>query len=116
MSTGTARVIIQRQNGEVLADHNLAHGTYGIGRDPGNALYCDSEYLSRQHATLTLAPDQCWIEDNQSTHGTFLNGARLTEPTAAPRDQAVQIGDLYLTITSPSTTDHAARLYVPRAT
>ena len=84
MSTGTARVIIQRQNGEVLADHNLAHGTYGIGRDPGNALYCDSEYLSRQHATLTLAPDQCWIEDNQSTHGTFLNGARLTEPTAAP--------------------------------
>lgn len=113
MSTGTARVIIQRQNGEVLADHNLAHGTYGIGRDPGNALYCDSEYLSRQHATLTLAPDQCWIEDNQSTHGTFLNGARLTEPTAAPRDQAVQIGDLYLTITSPSTTDHAARLYVP---
>ena len=113
MSTGTARVIIQRQNGEVLADYNLAHGTYGIGRDPGNALYCDSEYLSRQHATLTLAPDQCWIEDNQSTHGTFLNGARLTEPTTAPRDQAVQIGDLFLTITIPTATLHAARLYVP---
>ena len=34
MSTATTRVIIQRQNGETLADHNLAHGTFGIGRDP----------------------------------------------------------------------------------
>lgn len=113
MSTGTARVIIQRQNGEVLANHNLDYGTYGIGRDTGNALSCDSEYLSRQHAILTLTPDQCWIEDNQSTHGTFLNGVRLTEPTAVPSDQAVQIGDLFLTITIPTATLHAARLYVP---
>ena len=94
MSTGTTRVIIQRQNGEVLADHNLGYGTYGIGRDPGNALACDSDYLSRQHATLTLTPEQPWIEDNQSTHGTFLNGARLTETTTcllytspSPRDR-----------------------------
>lgn len=113
MSTGTVRVIIQRQHGEVLADHNLTKGTYGIGRDPVNALTADSEYLSRQHATLTLGQDQCWIQDNQSTHGTFLNGTSLTEPTSLPYNQAVQIGDLYLTITNPTTTDHAARLYVP---
>ena len=113
MSTGTVRVIIQRQHGEVLADHNLTQGTYGIGRDPGNALTADSDYISRQHATLTLGQDQCWIQDNQSTHGTFLNGTSLTEPTSLPYNQAVQIGDLYLTITSPTTTDHAARLYVP---
>ena len=113
MSTGTVRVIIQRQHGEVLADHNLAHGTYGIGRDPENALTADSDYLSRQHATLTLRQDQCWIEDGQSTHGTFLNGTRLTGPTGLPYNQAVQIGDLYLTITTPTPSDHVARLYVP---
>ena len=33
MSTGKERVIIQRQDGEVLADHQLGPGTYGIGRE-----------------------------------------------------------------------------------
>ena len=113
MSTGLARVIIQRQDGEVLVDHHLAPGTYGIGRDFGNELTADSDYLSRQHATLTLIPDQCWIEDNQSTHGTFLNGTRLTEVTTLPWDQAAQIGDLFLTITTSTAAEHAARLYVP---
>ena len=82
MSTGTERVIIQRQDGEVLADHQLGPGTYGIGRDLENALTADSDYLSRQHATLTITPDQCWIEDNQSTHGTCL---LYTSPS--PRDR-----------------------------
>ena len=54
MSTGTERVIIQRQDGEVLADHQLGPGTYGIGRDLENALTADSDYLSRQHASLTI--------------------------------------------------------------
>jgi serine/threonine protein kinase len=113
MSTGSERVIIQRQDGEILADYHLDPGTYGIGRDFGNALTADSDYLSRQHATLTLTPDQCWIEDNQSTHGTFLNGTRLTEATALPRNQAAQIGDLFLTISTSTADQHAARLYVP---
>ena len=78
MSTATTRVIIQRQNGETLVDHNLAHGTFGIGRDPENALAANSDYLSRHHATLTLTTDQCWIEDNQSTHGTFEPGIPLS--------------------------------------
>ena len=113
MSTGTERVIIQRQDGEVLADHQLGPGTYGIGRDLENALTADSDFLSRQHASLTITPDQCWIEDNRSTHGTFLNGTRLSEATALPRDQAVQIGDLFLTISRSKTPGHAARIYVP---
>ncbi len=113
MSSGTTRVIIQNQNGEVLVEQQLGFGSYGIGRDPDNAISVESDYVSRQHATLTLTSDHHWIQDNQSTHGTYIDSVRLIEPTALALNQVVRFGDLYLTLTPPATMGTAARLYVP---
>jgi pSer/pThr/pTyr-binding forkhead associated (FHA) protein len=49
-----------------------------IGRDPNCDLAMMDEALSAHHARLTYHHGQWWLEDLNSTNGTFLNRERLT--------------------------------------
>jgi pSer/pThr/pTyr-binding forkhead associated (FHA) protein len=49
-----------------------------IGRDPNCDLAIMDEALSAHHARLTYHHGQWWLEDLNSTNGTFLNRERLT--------------------------------------
>ena len=51
--------------------------TLTIGRTSENDIQIDSPVVSRRHARLLLEPDGCWIEDLDSTNGTFANEARV---------------------------------------
>ena len=48
-----------------------------VGRVPENDIRIDSPVVSRLHARLQLEPHGCWIEDLDSTNGTFANEARV---------------------------------------
>ena len=107
----TSRIIIQRQSGEVVAQFSLGPGEHSVGRDTANAVSAESDCLSRHHAKLILSPNGISIEDLGSTHGTFVDGVAVQGTTQINLNQAVQIGDLYLTVQEDSPGDSQPDLY-----
>ena len=52
-----------------------------IGRDPTCECPGDDEAISARHARLSYHHNQWWLEDLDSTNGTWLNQEKLTLPT-----------------------------------
>lgn len=52
-----------------------------IGRDSSCDLTLADETISARHARLNFHHNQWWLEDLQSTNGTFLNEEKLLTPT-----------------------------------
>ncbi|UFT99201.1 FHA domain-containing protein [Radiobacillus kanasensis] len=49
-----------------------------IGRDPQQADYiCANKVVGRVHAKLVMKQDEYFLQDNQSTNGSFVNGTKL---------------------------------------
>lgn len=63
-----------------------------IGRSSESGLVIRDDYTSTHHARLMLWDANWVIQDLDSTNGTFLDGARVTLPTAVPTGASVTIG------------------------
>src|SRR5215217_4818307 len=59
---------------------NFVQSEIMIGRDTNCDLSMMDEALSAHHARLTYHHGQWWLEDLNSTNGTFLNREKLTTP------------------------------------
>jgi putative peptide zinc metalloprotease protein len=66
-----------------------------IGRGPTATLRLEDPSVSRVHARILAGGDASGarIEDAGSSHGTFVNGARLTGPLALRDGARIRIGD-----------------------
>jgi two-component system, cell cycle response regulator len=71
--------------------HTLAGSVFSLGRHPDNAVCIDDQGLSRYHAKITMHSDRHWIEDLNSSNGTYLNGRRVTSCELANGD-TIQLG------------------------
>lgn len=69
-----------------------------MGRD----LACDypigDETVSSRHAILRFHHNQWWVEDLQSTNGTFLNDERVTTPTVIISGDELRCGAARLSV------------------
>lgn len=63
-----------------------------IGRSSESGLVIRDDYTSTHHARLMLWGENWVIQDLDSTNGTFLEGTRVTLPTAVPPGTPVTIG------------------------
>ncbi len=63
-----------------------------IGRSGDSTLVIVDEYTSTYHARLSRTGGQWILTDLDSTNGTRLDGARITEPTPVPPFTPVTIG------------------------
>jgi len=52
-------------------------GRISIGRGSGNMVELDDALVSRYHALVQKIKDEYFIEDLDSTNGTFVNGQRV---------------------------------------
>src|SRR3954466_9132990 len=69
-----------------------------IGRAPESPLVLDDDYASARPPRL-FPQDGAWVaEDLGSTNGTFLGGARLTEPTRIEAGVPVRVGRTVLAL------------------
>ena len=64
-----------------------------IGRSPSQDVVLRDPATSRQHAVILRDGDTCTVVDQNSTHGTFLNGVRVKRAVLAPED-VLQMGSL----------------------
>jgi Nif-specific regulatory protein len=72
-----------------------------VGRDTENDVVLSDRLVSRRHLSITRA-DKGWVvRDLQSTHGTYVNGARAAEHPLRDRDQ-VQLGNVIIVFRADS--------------
>lgn len=65
----------------------------GIGREADNVIVItDDEYISGHHARVYTADGSVIVDDLGSRNGTYLNGARLTQPHTVHTGDRIQIG------------------------
>ncbi|MHC4848941.1 MAG: FHA domain-containing protein [Planctomycetota bacterium] len=62
-----------------------------IGRDPDNDVPLDDNKLSRRHCRIVRGADGFFVEDLESSNGTYVNGERIEHHALALGD-AVRIG------------------------
>ena len=70
----------------------LSQSPLVIGRSPDSALVLDDTFSSSRHARLFPSENQWWIEDLDSTNGTFVNGRRISTPTLLQSGTPIVIG------------------------
>jgi len=84
----------------VLKEIPLDKDTVTIGRNPGNDINIDNLAISGFHAKLINRGGRFFIEDLNSTNGTFVNGKRISECALNNNDDIV-IGKHSLIFISP---------------
>lgn len=96
----SGKLVVQRGGG-------LATGqTFGIGPGLviGRALACevtiDDSYASGRHARLYDRDGHVYLEDLNSTNGTYVNGARVSAQQLLRAGDSVRIGDTEMTFQS----------------
>jgi hypothetical protein len=74
-------------NGRELKQH-FFQSEVTIGRDPNCDLPIMDEAISAHHARVSYHHSQWWLEDLNSTNGTFIGSSKVTVPTVLiPNDQ-----------------------------
>ncbi len=84
------------RRGETLEIRNRQ---FLIGRDDGCDLTLDDERTSRHHARIeTLETGGLVVRDLGATNGTFVDGARISQPTVLEGGETIRIGRTELTV------------------
>ncbi len=65
-----------------------------VGRSKENDLVLKDQYISNQHAKITLEEDQFFLEDLDSANGTYLNGDRLIDVVKLMNGDRVRFGQV----------------------
>jgi pSer/pThr/pTyr-binding forkhead associated (FHA) protein len=65
-----------------------------LGRSSENDLVLDADdFASVQHARIEPRRDGVWVEDLDSTNGTFVNGTKLTRPQKLTPGDVIRVGE-----------------------
>jgi predicted component of type VI protein secretion system len=79
----------------------LASATTTIGRAPGNTHVLEDVAISRQHARIFVRDGRHWLADLNSSHGTFVNGAKVTLQTLTHGDE-IKVGATVMRYVCPA--------------
>jgi FHA domain-containing protein len=89
----SARLVAERGGG-LHAGQAFVVGTgLVIGRAGGIEVVIDDNFASGHHARIFDHDGRVYLEDMNSTNGTYLNGQRVAGQEQLHRDDRIQIGD-----------------------
>ncbi len=89
----------------VRTSHELADGSYVIGRSPNCRVRLDFPDVSERHAILTVREGQAILEDLHSANGTYVNGEAVDSPVVLNGGMVIQIGESMLRVSEDSPSD-----------
>jgi pSer/pThr/pTyr-binding forkhead associated (FHA) protein len=65
-----------------------------LGRADENDLVLDTdEFASVKHARIEPRRDGVWVQDLESTNGTFVNGSKVTRPRKLSPGDVIRVGE-----------------------
>ena len=85
-----ARLILSL-DGQVLAEYNMSKERYTIGRLPDNDVRIDNPAVSGHHSLIINILNDSFLEDLNSTNGTYANG-KLIKKHALQHGDVITIG------------------------
>jgi len=92
----TIKITTQEDGTSESYEYTLSEVT--IGRDPNSSCQLDDNSMSAQHARLTYHHTQWWVEDLDSTNGTFLNQEPITTPQVITSGDNLRCGRIVFQI------------------
>ncbi len=78
--------LILSMDGLVLKEIPLDKERLTIGRKPNNDVQIDNLAISGQHAAITTILEDAFLEDLNSTNGTYVNGQPIKKHVLQPND------------------------------
>jgi pSer/pThr/pTyr-binding forkhead associated (FHA) protein len=85
-----ARLILNLDS-QVLAEYNMSKERYTIGRLPDNDVRIDNPAVSGHHSLIINILNDSFLEDLNSTNGTYVNG-KLVKKHALQHGDVITIG------------------------
>lgn len=94
--------LVKNVDGVVVQEYPLNSDEIWIGRSPDNQIQLDDSAVSGSHARIQQLPSayleglkDVWLEDNDSTNGTKINGRAVTRERLKHGD-VIRIGSYQL--------------------
>ncbi len=78
-------------DGVVIKEVQLTKDRTSLGRRPYNDIVIDNLAVSGEHAVLQMIGSEVFIEDLNSTNGTYINGKAIKKQQLRPND-VVEVG------------------------
>ncbi len=98
-----ARLILSLDN-QVLAEYNMTKERYTVGRLPDNDVRIDNPAVSGHHSLIINILNDSFLEDLNSTNGTYVNG-KLIKKHALQHGDVITIGHHQLRFSDQHTSD-----------
>jgi len=98
-----ARLILSLDN-QVLAEYNMTKERYTVGRLPDNDVRIDNPAVSGHHSLIINILNDSFLEDLNSTNGTYVNG-KLVKKHALQHGDVITIGHHQLRFSDQQATE-----------
>jgi pSer/pThr/pTyr-binding forkhead associated (FHA) protein len=98
-----ARLILSLDN-QVLAEYNMTKERYTVGRLPDNDVRIDNPAVSGHHSLIINILNDSFLEDLNSTNGTYVNG-KLIKKHALQHGDVITIGHHQLRFSDQNATE-----------
>ena len=85
-----ARLVLSL-DGQILAEYNMNKERYTIGRLPDNDIRIDNPAVSGHHSLIINILNDSFLEDLNSTNGTYVNG-KLIKKHALQHGDVITVG------------------------
>ena len=85
-----ARLVLSL-DGQTLAEYNMSKERYTVGRLPDNDIRIDNAAVSGHHALIINILNDSFLEDLNSTNGTYVNG-KLIKKHALQHGDVITVG------------------------
>jgi pSer/pThr/pTyr-binding forkhead associated (FHA) protein len=85
-----ARLVLSL-DGQVLAEYNMSKERYTVGRLPDNDIRIDNPAVSGHHALVINILNDSFLEDLNSTNGTYVNG-KIIKKHALQHGDTITVG------------------------
>jgi pSer/pThr/pTyr-binding forkhead associated (FHA) protein len=85
-----ARLVLSLES-QVMAEYNMTKERYTIGRLPDNDVRIDNPAVSGHHSLIINILNDSFLEDLNSTNGTYVNG-KLIKKHALQHGDVITVG------------------------
>ncbi|NOJ98402.1 GGDEF domain-containing protein [Corallococcus coralloides] len=89
---GTECCLVQIHGPELGKKYVLEEAEFTIGRDQHNHIVVDLDNVSRRHARIWSRQGKTYVEDLQSTNGTYLNDREVLQAQPLRSGDLVKVG------------------------
>ena len=89
--------LIVERGSQAGRTYSLKEGVTRVGRHQKSRILLDDITVSRRHCRLTVEGNRVLVEDEGSTNGTYVNGARMESSHLHPGDR-LMVGRFHLVV------------------